>query len=268
MAACKPGDQALAHAAVFSVLRRSLLDELDMLGGSTQAGATGIAPCFPHSGGTPTVMSGDAQCMAAAADRLAGDVLERVSPELVLVDASLAEQVRRLIDVPDDTAARSERMSIEPRLSVRVAEVGVGRDPVERTDALAGDQVPQVPAAAFEEEHGDLGVDDLIVIPEDDLRSTAATLVVVPNEDIAQRVPEPGEIRAAGDSDADDLIVVPADGRARLQSPSRSFPPLPSPSSDADGETETDVALRLIRNQIQHETRRKRRRRRFLSFGS
>jgi hypothetical protein len=230
----------------------TLHDKLDMLGGSTRAGATRTG--FPHSGGTPTAMSGDAQCMAAAADRLAGDGLERVSPELVLVDAALAEQVRRLIHAP--------------WLSVHVAEVGVERDPVEEMDALPGDEIPPVPPAAFEEEHGYLGIDDLIVIPEDDLRSMAATLVAVPNEDITQRAPEPGETLPVVDSDADDLIVVPADGRAHLQSASRSFPPLPSPSSDADGETATDVALRLIRDQLQHEKPRKRRRRWFLRFGS
>ena len=125
-----------------------------------------------------------------------------------------------------------------------------------------------MPAAAFEEEHGDLGIEDLIVIPEDDLRSVAPTLLMVPSEDVTQQVPEPEEIVAAGDSDADDVIVVPADGRAHPQSTTRSFPPLPSPPSDADEENATDVALRLIRDHIQHETPPKRRRRRFLSFGS
>jgi hypothetical protein len=223
---------------------------------------------IPHSGGTPTAPSGDAQYMAAAADRLAGDVLERVSPELVLVDAALAEEARRRLHVPDDTAASIGRMGIEPRLSVHVAEVGVERETAEEKDALAGDEIPPVPPAAFEEDYGDLGIDDLIVMPEDDLRSVAATLVMVPNQDVIPRVPEPEEIVAVGDTDADDLIVVPADGRAHPQSASRSFPPLPSPSSDADGENATDVALRLIRDHIQHETPLKRRRRRFLTFGS
>jgi hypothetical protein len=206
--------------------------------------------------------------MAAAADCLAGDVLERVSPELVLVDAALAEEARRRLHVPDDTAASIGRMRIEPRLSVHVAEVGGEGEPDEEKDALAGDEIPPVPPVAFEEEHGDLGIDDLIVIPEDDLRSVAATLLMVPNEDVTQRVPEPEEIVAVGDSAADDLIVLPADGRAHAQSTSRSFPPLPSPSGDADGESATDVALRRIRDHIQHETPLKRRRRRFLTLGS
>ena len=165
--------------------------------------------------------------MAAAADRLAGDVLERVSPELVLVDATLATEARRRLDVPDDTA------SIES---------------------------PPVPATSFEKEHGDLAIEDLIVIPEDELRSMPPRLLMIPND-------EPQEIIAGRDSDADDVIVVPADGRAQPQSTSRSFPALPSPSNDTHEEDATDAVLRVIRDHIQHETPPKRRRR-FLSFRS
>ena len=189
--------------------------------------------------------------MAAAADRLAGDVLERVSPELVLVDAALAEVARRHLDVRDDTDERIERMGIEPR-SVDVAEVG-GETEVDK-DASPGDESPPVPAAAFEEEHGDLGIEDLIVISEDDLRSVPPRLLMVPSD-------EPEEIVAARNSGADEVIVVPADGQAQPQSTTRSFPPLPSPSSDSDEEDATDVVLRLIRDHIGRETPPKRRRR-------
>ena len=205
--------------------------------------------------------------MAAAADRLAGDVLERVSPELVLVDAALAKEARRRLDVPDNTAASIGRQGIEPRLPVDVAEVGVGveEETEVEMDALAGDELLPAPAAAFEEEHGDLGIEDLIVFPEDDPRSVPP--IMVPKDDITQRVPKAEEIVAARDSDADDVIVVPADGRAQPQSTSQSFPPLPSPSSDADEEDATDAVLRVIRDHIEHEAPPKRRRR-FLSFGS
>lgn len=222
---------------------------------------TSIAPRIPPSGGMSTAPSEDAQCMAAAADRLAGDVLERVSPELVLVDAALAEEARRRLDVPDDAAAaRIGRLGIEPRLSVDVAEVEVEGETEVETDASAGDEFLPVPADAFEEEHGDRGIEDLILIPADDLRSVPPRLLMVPSE-------EPEEIIAARDSDADDVIVVPADGHARPQSTTRSFPSLPSPSSDADEEDATDVVLRLIRDHMEHETPPKRRRR-FLGFGS
>ena len=205
--------------------------------------------------------------MAAAVDRLTGDLLERVSPELVLVDAALAEEARRRLDVPDDTAASLERVGIEPRLPVYAAEIGVEGETEEEEDALAGDEIPPLPAAVFDEEHGDHGIQDLIVIPEDDPRSVAAT-PILPNEDVPPRVPEPEETVAAGDSDADDLVVVPAGGRAHPPSTTRSFPPLPSPPNDADEENATDAVLRLIRDHIEDETPPKRRRPRFLNFGS
>ncbi len=223
----------------------------------------------PHAGDMRTAPSVDAQCMAAAADRLSGDVLERVSPELVLVDAALAEEMRRRLGVPDDTFTSIGRMDIEPRLSVHVAEVeaGVEEETGVARDALAGDEVLPAPAAAIVEERGDLGIDDLIVIPEDELRSVPPTLRVVPNEDITQLAPEPEEIVAARVSETDDVIVVPADDRVQ-QTRTRTYPALPSPSSDADEEDATDVVLRLIRDHIDNETPPKRRRRRLVSFVS
>lgn len=229
-----------------------------------------LATRIPYSGGMPTAPSDDAQCMAAAADRLVGEVLECVSPELVLVDAALAEEARRRLDVPHDKAASTGREGIAPRLFVDVAavEVEVEADGETETeeDAVAGEEILPVPAAALEEEHCYLGIEDLIVIPEDDPLSVPPMLIVVPNDDVTQRSPEPEEILAA--RDADDVIDVPADGRAQSQSTSQSFPPLPSPSSDADEEDATDVVLRLIRDQMEHKTPSKRRRRRFFSFGS
>jgi hypothetical protein len=204
--------------------------------------------------------------MAAAADRLAGDVLERVSPELVLVDPALAREARRRLDVPDDPATSIGRLGSVLPLSVDVAEVAVEGDTKVEMDARAGDEI-LVSAAAFEEEHSDLGIEDLIVIPDEDPQSAPPRLLMVPNDDVTQRVPEPEEIVPARGSDADDVIVAPADNQAQPQSTSRSFPPLPSPSSDADEEDATDTVLRVIRDHIEHETPLKRRRR-FLSFGS
>ena len=195
--------------------------------------------------------------MAAAADRVAGDVFERVSPELVLVDATLAEEVRRRLGVPDDTVARTGRMGSEPRLSFHVAEVGLDEETVGEGNAVDGGDAPPVPAAAM---HHDLGIDDLIVIPDDDLRSVPPLLVVVPTE-VTQRVAEPQETVAQRVPDAGDAIVEPADARTQPPSTRRSYPALPSPSNDADEEDATDVVLRVIRDQIEHEAPPKRRRR-------
>ena len=207
--------------------------------------------------------------MAAAADRFAGEVLEHLSPELVLVDAALAEAARRRLDAPEDTAVCIGRLGIEPRLLVDVAAVevvvGVDGETEIEEDAVAGERILPVPAAALEEEHCYVGIEDLIVTPEDDLQSVPPMLIVAPNDDVTQRTPEPEEIVAA--RDPADVIVAPSDGRAQPQSTSRSFPPLPSPLSDADEEDATDAVLRLIRDQMEHQTP-SRRRRRFLSFGS
>ena len=186
--------------------------------------------------------------MAAAADRLPGDVLDRVSPELVLVDAALADELRRRLDAPDDTLATIERMDSEPRLPAHVDA------------AAAGDTLP-LPAAAMEVEHRDLGIDDLIVMPEDDLRDVSPTLLAVPNEDVTQRVAEREETVAALVPDAEDVIVVPADGRTQPQGTHQSYPALPSPANDAGEEDATDAVLRVIRDHIGQEAPPKRRRR-------
>lgn len=203
--------------------------------------------------------------MAAAADRLPGDVLERVSPELVLVDAALATEMRRRLAVPDGTLDRIGRTRIERRLSVHVAEVGVGEETELETSALVGVEPLPVPATALEVAHHDLGIEDLIVLPEDDPPSVSPTLLVVPDEGDARFVAAPEETVAARVSGLDDVIVVPIEDRTQ---PRGSYPTLPSPSTDADEVDATDLVLRQIRNRIEPEALAKRRRRRFLTFVS
>jgi hypothetical protein len=206
--------------------------------------------------------------MAAAADRLAGDVFERVSPELVLVDAALSEEMRRRLDVSDDAIALIGRMRIDPRVSIDVAEVEVGEERAAENNALAGDELLPVPATALDFAHHDTGIEDLIVIPEHDPPSVPPTVLVVPDEGVTRLVPEPEEIVAARVSEIDDLLVVPAEDRASPQSTRQSYPTLPSPPSGADAEDATEVVLRQIRDHIEPETPPKRRRRRLLSFVS
>ena len=204
--------------------------------------------------------------MAAAADRLAGDVFERVSPELVLVDAALSEEMRRRLDVPDDTLARMGRMRIDPRLSIHVSEVGVDEVRETENNAFSGGELLPVHATAVGLAHHDAGIEDLIVIPEDDVPSVPPTLPVVRDEGVTRGLPEPEEIVASRVSEIDDLVVVPAEDRAQSQSTRRSYPALPSPPSDADDEDATEVVLRQIRDHIVPETPPKRRRRRLLSL--
>jgi hypothetical protein len=225
------------------------------------SGRTGL---IPHTSDMPTGPSDDVQWMAAAADRLPGDVLERVSPELVLVDAALAEEMRRRLDVPDDTLLSIGRMRIEPRLPVQVAEVGVGEETEMEKNALAGGEPLPVPPTALEVAHRDVGIEDLIVLPEGDPPSLPPTLLADPDECGTRLVAASKETLAPRVSGLDRLTVVPAEDQAE---PRGSYPRLPSPSSDADEEDASSVVLRQIRYHTEPETPPKRRRR-LLSFVS
>ncbi len=199
--------------------------------------------------------------MAAAADRHLGDLFERVSPELVLVDAALAEEMRRRLDVPDDTLVRIARM----RLSLHVAEVGVGEETEVEENPLAGCVPLPVPATDFEVAQRDVGIDDLIVVPESDPPTVASAFLAAPDECVTRRlVAAPQETVAPRVSGLDHLLVVPAGDRAE---PRGSYPMLPSPPSDADAEDASAVVLRQIRYRTDPETPPKRRRR-LLSFVS
>jgi hypothetical protein len=225
----------------------------------------GAAPgLIPHTSDMPTSPSDDVQCMAAAADRLLGDVFERVSPELVLVDAALAEEMRRRLDVPDDTLVRIGRMRIEPRLPVHAAEFADGDETEVEKSALAGAEPLPVPATALEDVHRDVDIEDLIVLPEGDPPSFPPTLLVAPDECVTRLAAAPKETVAPRVSGLDHPMVVPAEDQAE---PRGSYPRLPSPSSDADEEDASSVVLRQIRYHTEPDTPPKRRRR-LLSFVS
>jgi hypothetical protein len=201
-------------------------------------------------------------CMAAAADRLVDDPLVRVSPELVLVDAALSEEMRRRLGVPDDTLGRIGRMPIGPRVSVHVAAVPVDEGREAQNNASAGDELLPMPATALEVAHHEAGIEDLIVRPENELPSLPPTLLVVPDERGTGLVPETQESVASRVSEVYDPVVVSAEDGVQPQSTHQSYPALPSPPSDADDEDATEAVLRQIRDQIGHETSPKRGRRR------
>jgi hypothetical protein len=205
--------------------------------------------------------------MAAAADRRPDDVLEQVSPELVLVDAALAEEMRRRLAVPDDTLLRIGRTRTEQRLSVHVAEVGCGEATEVEKDALAGGEPHPVLPRDIGVAHHDVGIEDLIVLPEDEPSSAPPAPLVTQDEGVTRPVAAPEDTVAPRVSGLDDLIVVPAEDRAE---PRGSYPALPSPSTDADEEDTTAVVLRQIRYRIEPDAPAKRRprRRRLLSFVS
>jgi hypothetical protein len=204
--------------------------------------------------------------MAAAADRHPGDLLDRVSPELVLVDAALAEEMRRRLAVPDDTLERLGRERVEPRPSLHLAELGVADEAEAEESPPAGGEPLPPPASAREPAHEEGGIEDLIVLPEEDPPSVPAALLVASEEEVTRRVAVPAEeTLAARVSAPEDAIVVPIEDRAK---PRGSYPALPSPSSDAGEEDATAVVLRQIRNRLEPEAPAKRRRRRLLSVVS
>lgn len=202
------------------------------------------AVLIPHSGDMPTSSSEDPQCMAAAADRPSGDVFERVSPELVLVDAALFEEMRRRLAVSDDTLARIGSARIDPHVAIHVAEVELDEERDAENNAFAGGEPLPVLATALDVAHHDAGIEDLLVVPE------------------------PDEVVGFHVSEIDDLAAVSAEDRAEPQRTSRSYPALPSPPSDADEEDATEVVLRQIRDHIELEAPPARRRLRLLSFVS
>jgi hypothetical protein len=226
------------------------------------------AVLIPHSGDMPTSSSEDPQCMAAAADRPSGDVFERVSPELVLVDAALFEEMRRRLAVSDDTLARIGSARIDPHVAIHVAEVELDEERDAENNAFAGGEPLPVLATALDVAHHDAGIEDLLVIPEDDLASMPPTLLVVPGEGGTRLVPEHDEVVAFHVSEIDHLVAVSAEDRAEPQRTSRSYPALPSPPSDADEEDATEVVLRQIRDHIELEAPPAPRRLRLLSFVS
>ena len=167
--------------------------------------------------------------------------------------------MRRRLDVPDDTLVRIGRVRIEPRLSVRVADVGGGEEPdVERTALAWGDPIP-VPVTALEVGRLGVGIEDLIVLPERDPPSVPSAVLATPDD-----VAAPNEAVAPRVSGLGRLTVVPAEDQPEARG---SYPKLPSPSSDADAEDASAVVLRQLRYRTEPETPPKRRRR-LLSFVS
>jgi hypothetical protein len=185
--------------------------------------------------------------MAAAADRLVGDVLENVTPELVLVDAALGAQVRDRLPVPDDTltqlrhACGDEHSATEPAGAI-VEHHHVGPAPPEEPE---------------------LGIDDLIVITAEERPRTEGmtngaypqVAAILPARDTALPPNQPGWREmppGRADLGIDDLIVISEGEHVEKEGSSRMYPALPTrPPADPYEEDATDVALRQIREHIE-----------------
>ena len=185
--------------------------------------------------------------MAAAADRLVGDVIENVTPELVLVDAALGAQVRDQLPVPDDTLTRLRRPRGDEHPTTQPAGIAIAEH----------HHLGPAPPEELE-----LGIDDLIVTTAEERSRTerttngvypqVAALLAVSDKALPPDVPELEKRPVATDLGIDDLIVIPEGEHVEKEGSSRMYPALPTrPPADPYEEDATDVALRQIREHIE-----------------
>lgn len=165
--------------------------------------------------------------MVVAAD-LPDDRGFGVSPELVLVDAALAAEVRHLLVVPEDTLERLEHDDGRRRHATQ----GVAPLPGPDDYGVAEHEKTEFP-------------EDDVAPPESGQHSTGSD-----SETLELAAPAP---------DIDDLIrrqdVAPAgqvidhvtpDESAQREHPSNTYPMLPAPPPEDAQEDATEVVLRLI----------------------
>jgi hypothetical protein len=165
--------------------------------------------------------------MVVAADRL-NDQRFGVSPELVLVDAVLAAEVRHLLVVPEDTLGRLERDG-------------------DRRRRASQEPAPLPEPTDFgltEHEHPEFSEDDFAV-PESGQHATASDSETWQP---AAPAPEPADpIRRQDVASAGRVIEhVTPDESAHGQHASNTYPALPSPPPEDPQEDATDAVLRLI----------------------
>jgi hypothetical protein len=146
--------------------------------------------------------------MAAAADRLVGDVFERLSPELVLVDAALSAEVRRHLEVPEDTLTRLGRLRVESRPPAS------GPREIETSEPVFVDLETPGPEAGVGVAQHESGIEDLIVISEDEpppSRSTSRLYPTLP-------APPRGD---AEEEDATDVVLRQIRDHFEVEAPAR-----------------------------------------------
>ena len=172
--------------------------------------------------------SADISCMVVAAD-LPDDLGFGVSPELVLIDAGLSVEARRLLVVPADTLERLERDGDRRRrASQRVAP----------TPDLNDFGLTQHEHAAFS--------DDDFAPQESGQHATAADSETL---QLAAPAPELDDLIRRQDVGSAGQVIehtTTTDESAQGQHASNTYPALPSPPPDYSQEDATGAVLRLI----------------------
>jgi hypothetical protein len=174
----------------------------------------------------PSGSVADVSCMVVAADLPVAHGFG-LSPELVLVDAALAAEVRHLLVVPEDTLERLERGGDRRRPASQEAA------PLPEPDDYS----------VAEHEHTEFSEDDVAVL-ESGKHSTAS------DSETSQPAPAPelaDPIRRKDVPSADQVIEpTTADESAQGQQASNTYPTLPAPPPEYPQEDATDAVLRLI----------------------
>jgi hypothetical protein len=165
--------------------------------------------------------------MVVAVDLLA-DPRFGVSPELVLVDAALAAEVRHLLVVPEDTLERLDRDGDRRRR----ASQGVAPPPEPDEYAVA------------EHEHAELSEDDFAASERGQHATASDPRAVHPAAPASEL---DGLIRRQDVASAGQVIEpTTADESARGRRASNTYPELPSPPPEYAQEDATGAVLRLI----------------------
>jgi hypothetical protein len=169
----------------------------------------------------------DISYMVVAVDLL-DDPGFRVSPELVLVDAALAAEVRHLLVVPEDTVERLEREGDRRRRA---------------SQEVAPRPEPDDPGVA-EHEHAEFSEDD-VAPSESGWHSTASDSETLQP---AAPAPEQADPNRQKDATSADQVFEPLtpDESAQGQHASNTYPALPSPPPEYSQEDATGAVLRLI----------------------
>ena len=151
-----------------------------------------------------------------------------VSPELVLVDAALAAEVRHLLVVPEDTLERLER----------------GGDRRRRVSQEAAPLPEPDDYGVAEHERTELSEDDFAP-SESGKHSTASDSETSQPAAPAPELADP--IRRKDAASADQVIEpMTPDESAQGQHESNTYPTLPAPPPEYPQEDATDAVLRLI----------------------
>jgi len=166
----------------------------------------------------------------AAADFLA---IPQVSPELVLVDAALGEELRLSLDAPPaSTPVAAHVVSLPP--------------PDPQRDATVAIEI----AVAAAESSSDVDASGLIVGAIDDETDEPETTAVSPSPPtaVSSSVDDGVKTAAPDHGDTSDLIVGSADDAAHESEAASGYPSLPAPEdADVDPMEAAEAALREIR---------------------